>query len=43
MACTRISCTNCGLPIPDQPEDATPDMLLCDECHAEMQETEPDG
>jgi RecJ-like exonuclease len=28
----RIRCSNCALPIPDQPEDATSDMLLCDQC-----------
>lgn len=25
-------CTSCGKPIPKQPEDASPDELLCDAC-----------
>lgn len=30
-----MRCDNCGLPIPEQPENATYDMLLCDGCYQE--------
>jgi hypothetical protein len=33
-ASARTRCAECGMPIPDQPEEATPDMLLCDGCEA---------
>ena len=29
----RIRCERCGLPIPEQPEKNTFDMLLCDRCY----------
>lgn len=27
-----MRCDNCSIPIPEQPENATYDMLLCDSC-----------
>lgn len=29
-----MRCENCGIPIPELAEDATPDMLLCDRCYS---------
>lgn len=30
-----MKCESCGITIPEMPEDATPDELLCDRCHKE--------
>jgi hypothetical protein len=29
----KIPCLNCGLPIPDMPENATLEELLCNKCY----------
>lgn len=33
----QIKCTNCGIPIPPMPEDATIDELMCDFCCGEYE------
>lgn len=35
----KIKCTDCGMSIPDMPEDATPDMLRCDRCSGHFEQT----
>jgi len=30
--CLCEECESCGIPIPEMPEDASPDELLCDAC-----------
>ena len=35
----RDKCPECGIPVPDMPEDATYEEKLCDKCYEKNYET----
>jgi len=38
---SRGRCTNCGMPIPEPPEDACGEEMLCDACYSKIEYSTP--